>query len=726
MTATGGGMPFSGTDPAMAWAANTDTGLMLGGSDESGEYTYIFEPKQGGPELYKATRLTIPRPPWRKQCMNCMVSDGTDFYLSGGAYQEPNDPTGRNRRDLWKFTTATKTWTQLAAPPDIEYAPAVTYDSDLRAIVSWVKNKLYVYDIASNTWSDRTPTGLWCVSNQTAVYAPTAKLHLYQGGNDCATGGGTYMTVAVRLSGTAGSVVTQTPPPTNLASTLSATFRGTSENIDKVGHANQTTPNGTADFHITVSGLRSTPTKVRISSASGGVWETPFNGTNWIIATQYSGTTGDFFFDFDAISANIFRVKVTYADNTTDEVDATNQVSVQTPVTVIPPATNPPVNPPPPQTNIGGSGCESEGGLAGRTDILKCEGWESSNWWQGWWEDVGDEGNALDGRRFHHYPARQDDTVNTTIVSAGCLSGSCLSVNMLGWDHASGGGWIGLSWNIPGVNGCSHETLGCVPQQEVYMRYYLKLSPNFDPDGVSTNSYYTGTGGGVPGQGGGKFPGLADATNGSSYQTNGGRQCGNGGEGPTDGTECWSIRTTFQPCTVTANGQHNVCVEDGNLKASTRFGLYPYMYSPGMVEGTRYSGVFLDDDGRGSGTEVFGNCTNPYSFAGGTYYGGLPSCGLGMPGLVNDHWYAVEMHVKMNTPGNTDGVIETWLDGVLRYRKTNVNFRNIGHNNIGVRQFWFDVYTGGTGTAMKEDMQVYFDQMVIATGARVGALSKGK
>src|SRR5262249_19441979 len=158
-------------------------------------------PKPGGPEPYKVTRLTIPRPPSRAQCMNCMISDGKDFYLSGGFYQLPNDPTWYNRQDLWKFDTATRTWTQLAPPPDIAYAPVLTYDSDRRALVSWVKNKLYVYDIASNQWSDRTPLALPCVSNQLGVYAPTAKLHLFEGGNDCVSGDSTYMTLAISLSG---------------------------------------------------------------------------------------------------------------------------------------------------------------------------------------------------------------------------------------------------------------------------------------------------------------------------------------------------------------------------------------------------------------------------------------------------------------------------------------------------------------------------------------------
>src|SRR4029077_2446222 len=136
------------------------------------------------------------------------------------------------------------------------------------------------------------------------------------------------------------------------------------------------------------------------------------------------------------------------------------------------------------------SGCESEGGLAGRTDILKCEGFETSTWYQsgGWFLDVGDIGNAVDGRRFYRFPLDASMLGTSDITSVGCLSGSCLRIKMYGWQTAQGGGWFGANYIIPGLGGCSHSTLGCVPQQEVWMRYYLKLAPNFDPENYSVNS----------------------------------------------------------------------------------------------------------------------------------------------------------------------------------------------------------------------------------------------
>jgi hypothetical protein len=365
-------------------------------------------------------------------------------------------------------------------------------------------------------------------------------------------------------------------------------------------------------------------------------------------------------------------------------------------------------------------GCDSEGSLDARTDILKCEPWESEGWWQEWWGDKGDTGDSLDGRRFNRYPVRAEHVTGSAVVSSDCVYGNCLKVNMNGWNSTTPG-FLSVNWIIPGLGGCSHATLGCVPQQEVYMRYYFKLSPNFEPDGYTFDSYYTGTGGGIHEGGGGKFPGLADALNGSSYAPTS-IQCGNGGEGPTEGTECWSLRTTYQPCHATFNGTHNVCAENGNPEAKTRLGLYPYMYNNGIIGGTRYSAAYFDDDGRGS---MSGPCTDTFGFGGGKNgpYASGAFCGSGVPGLLNNRWYLYEMHVKMNDPGVANGIIEAWIDGALKYKKTNAIFRNVGHNNIGVRQFWLDVYEGGSGVAMKEDMSVTFDQMVLSTKSRVGPWS---
>jgi hypothetical protein len=194
----GGGL----IDSAMAWSAQADMGLIFGGSEQgnaSNRY-WIIEPNPAGPQPYKMSEVTGGvRPPPRAQAMNLMCVLGTDFYLFGG-YAGSVDGQWTFVNDFWKFDGKAKMWIRLAAPPRVGYQPTVTCDSDKRAIVAWVNDRLYVFDIANNRWSDQTPQGLPSLGNQVGVYAPTAKLHVFEGGNK-PDGGSFYGVLGVRLSG---------------------------------------------------------------------------------------------------------------------------------------------------------------------------------------------------------------------------------------------------------------------------------------------------------------------------------------------------------------------------------------------------------------------------------------------------------------------------------------------------------------------------------------------
>ncbi len=371
LSEVGGAMPWNGADPATAWNAQLDMGMVCCGSGNSysGDF-YLIEPNQGGGKPYKATKLSGTLPPPRGQAMNLLVAANTDFYLFSGfnGYDEANRDYSYTR-DFWKFSGLTRTWTRLPDPPGVSYQPTVTYDSDMNAVVAWINNHIYVYHIASNQWRDHTPSGLPCMGNQTGSYSPTAKLHIFVGGNPCVEGtpinGAQVLTVNIFGSqgvpignDTVPSNPPPQPPPSNPPSTLKATSYGTSEGIDRVGPQNQTTRNGIMDFHIKVTGLRSTPTKVRITSNTAGEWESPYNGRSWIVEAQYSASTGDLY--FEQFTSSTFRVKVTYGDGTTDEVDVTN-LTGNTPNP--PPIITPPTVTPPPT----GSGCVSGLCLQNRT-----------------------------------------------------------------------------------------------------------------------------------------------------------------------------------------------------------------------------------------------------------------------------------------------------------------------------------------------------------------------
>src|SRR5262249_46906980 len=91
--------------------------------------------------------------------------------------------------------------TQLPAPPNVGYTPTLTYDSDGNVLVAWVNDKIYVFDLMTQQWSNQTPAGLPCIFNQVGVYAPTAKVHLFEGGNTCSDGNSAGPTVyAINLN----------------------------------------------------------------------------------------------------------------------------------------------------------------------------------------------------------------------------------------------------------------------------------------------------------------------------------------------------------------------------------------------------------------------------------------------------------------------------------------------------------------------------------------------
>lgn len=80
--------------------------------------------------------------------------------------------------------------------------------------------------------------------------------------------------------------------------------------------------------------------------------------------------------------------------------------------------------------------------------------------------------------------------------------------------------------------------------------------------------------------------------------------------------------------------------------------------------------------------------------------------------LKKNKWYAIEQKIKMNTIGNNDGELQSWIDGKLVYSETNLNFSN--HPEVGVEAIWLNVYHGGKKTANKE-ITLYIDELTVST-----------
>ncbi len=148
---------------------------------------------------------------------------------------------------------------------------------------------------------------------------------------------------------------------------------------------------------------------------------------------------------------------------------------------------------------------------------------------------------------------------------------------------------------------------------------------------------------------GGKLPGF-----GGTYG-----RAGWGGR-PVDGTDGWSARGTFK-------GQ-----EDGR----TPIGFYCYHMD---MKGRYGSSWVWDRDERGF--------------------------------LENNRWYCIEQYVKLNTPGQPDGILRGWVDGELAFEKMDIRFRAV--DRLKIEAVWINVYLGGTWTA-EQDHHLYLDEVVIS------------
>lgn len=154
---------------------------------------------------------------------------------------------------------------------------------------------------------------------------------------------------------------------------------------------------------------------------------------------------------------------------------------------------------------------------------------------------------------------------------------------------------------------------------------------------------------------GGKLPGIA-----GTY--------GRGGWGmrPADGTNGWSVRGAFSSATPAK----------GDTPLQTPVGSYVY-----------------HADMRGHSGHYWGWNRGP---------GGL---------LQNNRWYAVEQYLKLNTPGEKNGIFKAWIDGHLVYERSKLNFRTI--NDLRIESIWLNVYHGGVKPSPR-DMSLYIDNVVIA------------
>jgi hypothetical protein len=83
--------------------------------------------------------------------------------------------------------------------------------------------------------------------------------------------------------------------------------------------------------------------------------------------------------------------------------------------------------------------------------------------------------------------------------------------------------------------------------------------------------------------------------------------------------------------------------------------------------------------------------------------------------IVADTWYTIKQHIKLNTPGQDNGLIELFINGNLVYRSTNNRFRNWNKGNVKINSAMFQSYRGGSNSnfVSARTENIYFDDFKV-------------
>ncbi len=78
-------------------------------------------------------------------------------------------------------------------------------------------------------------------------------------------------------------------------------------------------------------------------------------------------------------------------------------------------------------------------------------------------------------------------------------------------------------------------------------------------------------------------------------------------------------------------------------------------------------------------------------------------------------WYCVVGHVKLNTPGQSDGVFEFWVNDTLQHSRSNLNWHgnyNANPSSMTINAVFFESYWN-SGSPVEQER--YFDNIMIGT-----------
>jgi hypothetical protein len=116
---------------------------------------------------------------------------------------------------------------------------------------------------------------------------------------------------------------------------------------------------------------------------------------------------------------------------------------------------------------------------------------------------------------------------------------------------------------------------------------------------------------------------------------------------------------------------------------------------PGLYGGTVTSGQRIPD-----GTDGFSTRYMWRAGGAGEVYAYLPtsvehgtSLGRGDWVWPTGTWFSIEQHVRLNTPGRADGLVEVWLNGRMVLSQRHLDFRST--LNLRIEGLFFSTFFGG-------------------------------
>lgn len=171
----------------------------------------------------------------------------------------------------------------------------------------------------------------------------------------------------------------------------------------------------------------------------------------------------------------------------------------------------------------------------------------------------------------------------------------------------------------------------------------------------------------------------------------------------------WNFPTGFP-----GNHELGMCWNPFPAEAEEIWVQYYFKYSPNWTVGTGSKLIFILVGGGGNVFTSFTGGSKRFYFTTQTYATNSYPPNVGpQPTMVNGTWYKHTLHLKMNTAGVLDGIVEMWVDDVLTTRYTNVGYRPASQAGRGF--FDITINTGKANVAAGAGEYVLYDHTIVST-----------